>query len=137
MPSRKFNACEHSSKNAGTIPLNSSTFLRRPKKRFESQREHLASPSMPHVTTQSIQFLEALMKRTIAAAALATVAISSAQAAAITGLANTGTGASGTLDRQLHADGQLSAAVPEPETYAMMLAGIALPGVVARRRRAS
>ncbi|MFS2002363.1 FxDxF family PEP-CTERM protein [Duganella sp. CT11-25] len=38
------------------------------------------------------------MKRTIIAAALAIAAISSAQAAAITGLANTGTGAGGTLD---------------------------------------
>jgi flagellar hook-associated protein FlgK len=38
------------------------------------------------------------MKRTIIAAALAIAAISSAQAASITGLANTGTGASGTLD---------------------------------------
>jgi hypothetical protein len=28
----------------------------------------------------------------------------------------------------------MSAPVPEPETYAMMLAGLALMGVVARRR---
>jgi hypothetical protein len=53
---------------------------------------------MPDVTTLSFHFLEAYMKRTIIAAALAIGALSSAQAAIITGLANTGVGASGGTD---------------------------------------
>lgn len=49
-----------------------------------------------HVTT--IHFLEALMKRTILAAAIALSALTTAHAATITGLSNTGVGAGGTQD---------------------------------------
>ena len=35
----------------------------------------------------------------------------------------------------LHIEGVVTASVPEPETYAMLLAGLGIIGVVARRRR--
>lgn len=38
---------------------------------------------------------------------------------------------------EIGSPGTIAAAVPEPETYAMLLAGLALVGAVARRRRAS
>ena len=52
---------------------------------------------MPHVTTQ-LFFLEATMKRIIISAVLAIGAFSTAQAANINGLVNTGFGANGTAD---------------------------------------
>lgn len=42
----------------------------------------------------------------------------------------------GTLGGQYSGDMALVSAVPEPETYAMMLAGLGLMGAVARRRKA-
>ncbi|MBP6505549.1 MAG: PEP-CTERM sorting domain-containing protein [Rhodoferax sp.] len=38
---------------------------------------------------------------------------------------------------EIGSPGAIAAAVPEPETYAMLLAGLALVGAVARRRRQS
>lgn len=61
----------------------------------------------------------------------------------VTGLTGTshtlqfkGVNNSGAYDSSLFLDNVNVAAVPEPETYAMMMAGLALVGVVARRRKA-
>jgi hypothetical protein len=52
-------------------------------------------------------------------------------------LTNGVAGAGGTMQGTYPISQSITAAVPEPETYAMMLAGLGLLGFVARRRRTS